>query len=121
MLTTAETYTPTVKLTKDERQENAIIRRVIRDALAAGYTLDVNDGCETTLRGSRNAHAVFAAMKSTGEDFLIVRSNGQRLGMVRFVYGNCGDEVICDHSDKPGIDAILTGANEMAERYGAAR
>ena len=56
--------------------EKRVIRRTIREFLAHGYTLGVNDGEETTVENSADAKAIFAAMRTTDEDMLLVYADG---------------------------------------------
>lgn len=100
------------KLTNDQRIENAIIRRTIKDALKAGYVLSVDDGGEVVLRDSNKIKDIFAAMKSTDEDRLLFRKDGKYVGMVYFVYGNAGYEVINDYSTS--IEHIMDPVCEYA-------
>lgn len=96
--------------------ENQIIKRVIKDALAAGYDLTVFDGEEFTLEHSRDAKAVFAALKTTDDDSLRFSKYGSAVGFVHFVYGNDGFDVISDYSDNAKTEAILAGAIALADK-----
>lgn len=101
---------------KRQAIERRIARRVIRDAVAGGYTLDVFDGEETVLRNSTKEREILKAMFSVDEERLIFRKDGARVGWVFFVYGNSGWDVICDYTDKPEVEEILKGANELADK-----
>jgi hypothetical protein len=107
--------TTTRDLTKDQEQENAIMRRVIKCALDAGFTLDVHDGGGIALKNCVLPRAVFEAMKTTDEDTLFFRRNGVTFGWVKFVYGNAGYEVICDHT--LSVTDIIAPATALAESY----
>lgn len=81
------------------RIEAQIARRVAESAIAKGYTVSVNDGEETTVSRSTDISVILDAMWTTDEDFLYINlPNGKRLGMVYFVYGNDGPDVIADYS-----------------------
>lgn len=60
---------------KHARHKNEIERQIIvalvEDALAAGYALGVNDGEETTLKRCTDEAAIFAALSTTDEDYLL--------------------------------------------------
>jgi hypothetical protein len=94
--------------------EKQIVTKVIADALAAGYTLDVNDGEETTLTNSMDKAAILAALFTTDEDYLVYRKDGKKVGWVQFVYGNDGYDVITNHTIN--LDHVLLGATMLAER-----
>ena len=93
--------------------EEKIMRRIIADALAAGYSLGVNDGEDTTLKECRDAAAVFAAMRTTDTDHLLVYENGKQIGWVFFVYGNDGYDVVNDYTTN--LEHIVSGADEISE------
>ena len=94
--------------------ERLIAKRLIADAIAAGYHLDVYDGEERiTIRGD-DPKVILAAMFSTDEDYvLFVQSNGKESGLVRLIYGN-GVDVISDYTTN--LEAVVSGANALAER-----
>lgn len=102
---------------KTQEIEARIMRRVIRDALAAGYSLGVHDGEETTISCSKDAKAIFAALRTTDDDHMLFYKYGKpgpvQVGFVRFVYGN-GPDVICDYTTN--LEELLAGANALAER-----
>ena len=107
---------PNRKLSADERIENTIIKKTIRELLKAGLVISVNDGEKHALRFANNAKAIFDAMKSTDEDYLICfipESRGNRqFGFVRFIYGNEGAVVINDYSTS--LENILAPVNDYA-------
>lgn len=98
-----------------QQVERRIARRVIRDCLAAGYTISVNDGGETTLKCSRTPRRIVAAMMTTDEDYLLIHRRGEKqaFGWVRFIYGNDGPDVINDYTTN--LESVLTGANKLAD------
>jgi hypothetical protein len=93
--------------------EKKIARKVIDDALAAGYTLDVHDSEEWALRNSFDADAIMAAMFSTDADSLHFRKGGELIGWVWFIYGNSGWDVISDYT--VNLEDLLKGAHALAE------
>lgn len=100
----------------EQQIERRIVRRIILDALKAGYSLTVCDGAETVLRQSVKPAVVLDAMFSTGEDVLsFIDAEGKRAGWVLLVYGN-GMDVISDYSDNDKTAAILKGADELAQK-----
>ena len=105
-----------------QRIERMIVRKVVKDALAAGYALDVDDGGdEYAVKGAVTSKAAMDALLNTDEDRLIFhrlnRASGLlETGWVRFVYGNDGWDVISDYSAVDHIETALAGAIAMAER-----
>lgn len=106
--------------------ERKIVQAAIKQLLAAGFSLDVNDGEETTLKHSTDAAAIVAAMFTTDEDYLFVNEpgagspaaalkGGSRIGWVRFIYGNDGYDVMSDYT--VNLESQLTEANKLAESY----
>jgi hypothetical protein len=100
-----------------QRIEVAIVRRIVKDALKAGYTLSVDDGGEElAIEGSKDEKAVLDALINTDEDRLILTREDHR-GVVRLVYGNDGWDVVNDYSER--LEDVLAGANRLAEKYEA--
>jgi hypothetical protein len=97
--------------------ERKIVAAVIDGALAAGYTLDVNDGEETTLTKSADKGKILAAMFTTDEDWLLVNDAKGRakFGWVRFIYGNDGWDVVSDYTTN--LEPIMGEANKISDSY----
>lgn len=97
--------------------EREIATQLIKDALAEGYLLGVNDGEETTLERCGSSDKVLTAMFTTDEDWLLVYEQGKtdHFGWVRFVYGNDGYDVISDYS--ANLEHIMAGANKVSDKY----
>jgi hypothetical protein len=107
---------------KRQAMEVAIVKKIVGDALKAGYTLSVDDGGdELAVYRSRERRAILNALINTDEDRLILErfdcKTGARIesGWVRLVYGNDGWDVINDYSGAEHIEAVLAGANALAE------
>jgi hypothetical protein len=97
--------------------EKTVVRRVVRDLLAAGYKLSVDDGEETSVKNSTEFKKIVAALMTTDEDYLYASKPGCKTGFVRFVYGNDSWEVICDYGTS--LEPYLKGAHEVCERLEA--
>ena len=95
-----------------QETEKRIIRRIVRDALAKGWTVSVNDGEEWTLKESSDEKVILGAMQTTDEDQLMLRENGEKRGWIRLIYGN-GEDVICDYST--ALDEFVAPINEWIE------
>ena len=99
--------------------ERQIIERIVKDALAAGFEITVDDGGdEPSLKRSTDQDAIMAAVMLTDEDRLYYNQPGQPLqGWVRLVYGNDGWDVVCDYTTN--LEPLLAGANAEADRLEA--
>lgn len=96
--------------------EQLIARKCIEALLACGWSLDVNDGEETTVRHSRDADDIFAAMFTTDEDYLIVHKGmGEETSFVWFIYGNSGWDVISDYG--VSLEEVLKPVLDFAEGF----
>lgn len=104
----------TMTIEKRQAIERRIVRKLVADALKAGYALSVNDGGEElAITDSRDAKAVLAALMNTDEDYLILRQ-GEDKGWVRLVYGNDGWDVICDCT--LNLEDVLAGVEALADQ-----
>jgi hypothetical protein len=97
--------------------EEKIVKRVIRDMLAAGFKISVHDGEEIVLQPSTDAEVIAAAMFSTDDDRLICTKDDVR-GFVQFIYGNDGVDVINDYSISLG--GVMQRIARWIEAEGAA-
>lgn len=96
------------------RVEAQIARRVAEAFISRGFTVSVNDGEETTVKNSTDINVILDAMWTTDEDYLYInRDNGKRLGMVYFVYGNEGPDVIADYS--MSLEFVMEEINAWVE------
>lgn len=97
--------------------ERKIARRLISDALKAGYSITVNDGGEDVLKCSKHLGQILAAMFSTDEDRLFMHreDNPKYYGWVHFVYGNDGWDVVNDYTIN--LEPIMYGAEKLADLY----
>lgn len=94
--------------------EARIIRRAVRDLLAAGYLVTVNDGEEDALLCSSDVAQIMAALCTTEEDYLYVMKpfEPQASSFVWLIYGN-EDCVISDYG--VSLEDVLAGANRLAD------
>lgn len=108
-------------------REAKICRRIVRDALAAGYSVSVNDGDETTLVRSTSRSTICEAMWTTDEDWLFFHRADQTkiaswddtgtkdcAGWVRLIYGNDCD-LISDYSSNSATEALIEPCMNYAE------
>lgn len=89
-------------------------RKLIRAALAEGWTVSVNDGEETTVRRSSREREIIDALCTTGEDIITLHLpiSGKSGGTFWLIYGNdpSGEELISDHSDNENCERLYKAA-----------
>jgi hypothetical protein len=96
--------------------ERKIATKLIDTALAAGATVSVNDGEQTTLSWSTDRTAIFEAMATTDEDVIRVSlPDTTKPIMVYLIYGN-GADLISDSSSSPAAQAFLKPIEDYAEQ-----
>jgi hypothetical protein len=87
--------------------ERKVVRRLVRAALAAGYTISVDDGEEMTVKRASKLKTIEDALATTGEDMLQLYAadpsktvGWHGAGRFYLVWGNAddGSELIADHS-----------------------
>lgn len=98
-----------------EKSERLIIERLIREALAAGYTLSVFDGEETTVEESTDSQVVFDALATTDYDVLTLHRPDGTSGTISLVYGNEPGVVISDYN--VSLEAFLAPIEAYAETF----
>jgi hypothetical protein len=96
--------------------EKQIVEVVIDSALAAGLAVSCSDGEEITVRRSEDKDTIMDALFSVDEETIaFYDKNGRRVGVVDFVYGNDGYDVIYDNTYTDEMEALLKPATELAE------
>lgn len=101
----------------DRNKEKANVRRLIRAALANGWTVSVNDGEEWTIRKSRDSKEIFAALFTTDSDIVRFRdSEGKSIGTIYCIYGNEPESVVSDYSS-PNLDAFGAFIEPITENF----
>lgn len=89
--------------------ERSIAIKLVREILATGGTISVNDGEEWTVKKSKSVQQVLDALASTGEDVIRWRDvNGETVGSFYLIWGNeeDGSCLISDHTDNDQCAAI---------------
>ncbi|MBY0525566.1 MAG: hypothetical protein K2R98_19330 [Gemmataceae bacterium] len=97
--------------------EKRIARRLILDAIQAGYSININNGGDSWELPTPSVKVtdILKAMFATDDEHLIFYKDGKRAGWVWFVYGNDGWDVISDYS--MNLEHIMAGANKVSEHY----
>ena len=109
--------------------ERKIVSRIVKDALAKGYTVSVYDGEEYALKYGTAYKKIMDACFSTDIDTLVFHLKNDaiaedsplkdkffRIGFVQLVYGNCGYDVISDYTYTPAMEDLLSCADRLADR-----
>lgn len=98
--------------------ERQIVEAVVDRALRLGYGIAVwNGGDLPELDTNVDREQILEALFATDEETLELRTaDGAYYGFVRFVYGNDGWDVLCDHSASMDADGFMTPVNEVIER-----
>ena len=109
-------------MTIEERQkiEREIVEAVIDSALAAGYSISVEDGdSELAIERSKDRAAILAEMFQMDDDTLRFHEGDREMwnGWVYFVYGNDGWDVVNDNSTN--VEHLLRSASVLIEKYEA--
>lgn len=104
--------------------EREAVNKLIDAALAAGYVISVNDDDsghgDWVLKRSRSKCAIQNVLATTCGDLLLLRdpaaaaafpgTNADRVGWLRLIWGNDGDEVLNDYSDNERTRALVEAA-----------
>jgi replicative superfamily II helicase len=98
--------------------EKRIVHKIVRDALKMGYSISVDDeGDEYALKESTDIKKIMDALMNTETNNLVFHEiSGKPVGEVCFVYGNSGYDVIADYINNADTNAIITGAEKLAEK-----
>lgn len=92
-------------------------RKLVRAALDAGFCVSVHNGEEFAIKRSTDHAAICKELHATDEEYLIIRNRetGDKVGTIFLVWGNdpTGEELVCDHSAVPAIDAIVSAAGAL--------
>lgn len=108
-----------MKLETRIKLEHQIVRRIVRDLLAAGYELTVNNGGEENeIPWSRNFSEIASALFATDDEHILTRKIGEQTqtgsSFVYLVYGNDAWEVVNDYG--MSLEHVMGGINKYCER-----
>jgi len=104
--------------------ENKIVFLTVQSALDLGFTVEHSDGEAITIATPDEENRALSFKRLMGEvqqcdeEYLTIKDDkGLRVGIVYFVYGNDGWDVIHDHTVNDDMEKILAPANALAECY----
>lgn len=100
--------------------ERKIARAFVKQALAAGFRIEIDNGEERT-GPLDTVSSVLGKMFQTDEDWVYLKHKTidwmltDGAGWVRFVYGNDGWDVISDYTTN--LEGLMGEANKISEKY----
>jgi len=96
--------------------ERRVVTAFLNEALAAGYSVAVNNGGDDDeLPPSRKRTEIMSAMFATDDEHLILYKEGKRVGWVWFVYGNDGWDAISDYTTN--LEPLMKGVDVITAKY----
>jgi hypothetical protein len=96
--------------------EKGIAKRVVRSAIALGYTVSIWDGGDWPVKRSSKLPEIIRAMFTVDEESLeFCNAEGGLIGTAWFVYGNAGWDALADYTATETMERLLKDANEYAE------
>jgi hypothetical protein len=104
--------------------ELLVVRRVVRDLLAAGYQLSVAYDTEGApeIPYTKDAAAVVKALFACDDEWLLIQRDGDTdskpLHWVRFVYGNDGWDVAADWSHEKALAPVMDPIGKWTDELG---
>ena len=97
--------------------ERMIVKRIVLDAVKAGYALNINNGGDTNEMPNPSVKVknILDNMFATSDERLLFYKDNKMIGWVYLVYGNDGPDVVNDYTTN--LESVMTGANKLANRY----
>jgi hypothetical protein len=104
--------------------ERAIVRRAVKDAIAAGFCVRVHNGEDYACERTQDPAVAMGAIQQTDMDRIDVLRVSEtsptgftRVGWLQCVYGNDGWDVISNNTVNLDDLGLLKGASELANNY----
>ena len=95
--------------------ERRIASCFIKEALKAGYTINLNNGGDTDeIVDSTSLRAILRAMFATDDEKLHLFKAGKYVGWVYFVYGNDGYDVISDYTCN--LEVLMGPVDQLSDK-----
>ena len=88
--------------------EARIARKIVKDALANGWSISVYDGEEWTLMRSAKQIEILEAMCSTDMDTLRFHDGYEAIGSVLLIWGN-DEDIVSDYTDSDVMSNFMEG------------
>lgn len=99
--------------------EMAIVRKLVTDLIAAGYTVTVDDGDDEPVKDSADVEAIMDAAFAVDECLLLVYKTAslKAFASVTLIFGNSGWDVISDHTTN--LRAVMKPTDELVDAMSA--
>ena len=99
--------------------ERRIVRSIVKNALAAGWTIAIDNGGDTYEYEGTNRARILESIMLTDDEHLYFFKPGEvrPFGWVYFVYGNDGWDVLNDYTCNLDATGILKKAETISEKY----
>lgn len=104
-----------LKVQNRQRIEREICTKLIETAIAAGYTISVDNGEEIVIKRSIVLADILAVMFSVDEETLKLHDIHGGTSSVFLTYGECGYDVIADHNST--LEELLEPVFKFAETF----
>jgi hypothetical protein len=99
---------------EDERR---MASGLVRACLAKGYLITVDNGEDRPIRKSGSYRAIMDVLWQTDEEYVTIHDpDGLRRGCFFLVYGNSGEELICDYTDNEACHEINRELEPLAAK-----
>jgi hypothetical protein len=99
--------------------ERKIVTRLLKDAVAAGYWISVDNGEDEPTKNSQNIRKILKFMFQCDEERIYLHASEDEPliyeGWVYLVYGNDGWDVIADYTTN--LQHIMAGADKISDKY----
>jgi hypothetical protein len=103
--------TPAIR--RRQALERKVITALLKQAIAAGYTVTVDNGEEFVIKESASVRDILKVMFTVDEEWLRFSKDGKHIGTAALIYGECGWDVIADYHCV--LEPIMTEANRIAD------
>jgi hypothetical protein len=97
--------------------ETQVLTTLIDGLIEEGYTLTVSYGeGQYGVKKSKDRDAILADLWACDEEWLHVHKDGKAIGQVFLIYGECGYDVICDHSESLTATKAIQTVDALVDR-----
>lgn len=99
--------------------EKKLFKATVESLLDAGFLLSIDNGGETLeFEPTTDKKKIIRESYATDQELLVPFDiNGNQVGWVQFVYGNCGWDVISDYTTN--LETYLEPVNKLADELEA--
>jgi len=101
--------------------ERAIVRALVKESIAQGYTVSLHDGNDDgwlAVEQSTNVAEIMRSIMTVDVETLYFYRDGARESWVQLIYGNDGWDVIADYGQKMESVVDSEPVKSLVEKYG---